>query len=242
MKKLSFLLLAAILIAAPFISNAQAFSKDDVVGAEQVFVTTEAEGWVSDRTVYRIVGKEESAARTVLTISQKSSVKAAKDSTPMESNLSIKILYTPNSIVVPKENFAGAASAVEEMFEGRKIELSFSGDDPSLPVNLSVGQKLPDTEVKVNINIEGINAKMSIKSSDQKVTARETVTVPAGSFDTFVIDETSTVKVSVLIISQSEKMTQKSWVVPGMGEVKNVVYDKKGKLVSTTEMISYKKQ
>ncbi|MBR7027120.1 MAG: hypothetical protein IKI13_06025, partial [Bacteroidales bacterium] len=75
-----------------------------------------------------------------------------------------------------------------------------------------------------------------------KVTARETLTVPAGSFDTFVIDETSTVKVSVLIISQSEKMTQKSWVVPGMGEVKNVVYDKKGKLVSTTEMISYKKQ
>jgi hypothetical protein len=242
MKKSTFLMLAAFLIAAPSFANAQAFSKDDVVGAEQVFVTTEAAGWVSDRSVYRIVGKEESAARTILTISQKSSVKADKDSTPIETNLTIKILYTPNTIVVPKENFANTASVVEEMFEGRKIEMSFDGDDPSIPVNPSVGQKLPDTEVKVNINIEGINAKMSIKSSDQKVTGREKVTVPAGTFDAFVFEETSTVKVSVLIISQSEKMKEKSWVVPGMGEVKSLVYDKKGKLVSTTEMVSYKKQ
>ena len=242
MKTHLFLLFAASFLATPAVSNAQAFSKDDAVGAEQVFVTTEAEGWESDRSVYRIVGKESSDARTVLTIAQKSSVKAGRDSTPIESNLTIKILYTPSSIVVPKENFAGAAKAVEEMFEGRKIELSFSGDDPSLPVNLSVGQKLPDTEVKVNINIEGINAKMSIKSSEQKVTAREKVSVPAGAFDAFVVEETSTVKVSVLIISQSEKMKEKSWVVPGMGEVKSVVYDKKGKLVSTTEMISYTKQ
>ena len=242
MTRLRLFLIAAVLIAAPYIANAQAFSKDDPVGAEQVFVTTEAEGWVSDRTVYRIVGKEESAARTTLMLSQKSSVKADKDSTPIETNLTIKILYTPNTIVVPKENFANTASVVEEMFEGRKIEMSFDGDDPSIPVNPSVGQKLPDTEVKVNINIEGINAKMSIKSSDQKVTGREKVTVPAGTFDAFVFEETSTVKVSVLIISQSEKMKEKSWVVPGMGEVKSLVYDKKGKLVSTTEMVSYKKQ
>ena len=242
MKIQAIFLSAALLRAAPFISNAQAFSKDDVVGAEQVFVTTEAEGWVSDRSVYRIVGKEESAARTVLTISQKSSVKADRDSTPVETNLTIKILYTPNSIVVPKENFSSLASAVEEMFEGRKIDLSFSGDDPSMPLNLSVGQKLPDSEVKVNIGIEGINAKISLKSTDGKVIAREKVTVPAGTFDTFVLEESSTVKATVLLISHSEKMKEKSWFLPGMGEVKSMVYDKKGKLVSTTEMISYKKQ
>ena len=242
MRKLSFLLLAALLIAAPSVAGAQAFSKDDVVGAEQVFVTTEAEGWVSDRTVYRIVGKESSDARTTLIVSQKSSIRAAKDSTPIESTLTLKVIYTPHNIIVPKENFAGSVSAVEEMFEGRKVELSFDGDDPSIPVNPTVGQKLPDEEIKVNIDIEGIKAKMSIKDTDRRFTGKESVTVPAGTFDAFVFEENSTVKVTVLIISQSEKMKTKDWVVPGMGEVKTVTYDKKGKLVSTTEMISYSKQ
>ncbi|MBR5735709.1 MAG: hypothetical protein IKX60_02795 [Bacteroidales bacterium] len=241
MKRFRLFLSAAILIAVPSIANAQAFSKDDPVGAEQVFVTTTAEGWVSDRTVYRIVGKEESAARTTLTLSQQSSVKTAKDSLPIETTLTVKILYTPNSIVIPKENFAASASMVEEMFEGRKVEMSFSGDDPSVPNNLSVGQKLPDTEVRATITIEGINAKMSVKSTDRRITAKERVTVPAGAYDAFVLEENSTVKVSVLILSQSEKESSKSWVVPGMGEVKTVTYDKKGKLESTSVMTSYTK-
>lgn len=242
MKKQTFLLLAALLIAAPSVAGAQAFSKDDVVGAEQVFVTTEAEGWVSDRTVYRIVGKESSDTRTTLTLSQKSSIRAARDSTPIESNMTIKVIYTPHNIIVPKENFSGSASLFEDMFEGRKIEMTFDGDDPSIPVNPAVGQKLPDSEIKINIDIEGIKAKMSIKETDGRFTARERVTVPAGTFDTLVFEGNSTVKVTVLIISQSEKMKSKEWIVPGMGEVKTVTYDKKGKLVSTTEMVSYKKQ
>lgn len=241
MTRLRLFMTAAMLIAAPSLANAQAFSKDDPVGAEQVFVTTEAEGWVSDRTVYRIVGKEESAARTTLMLSQKSSVKAARDSTPIETELSLKMLYTPNSIVVPKENFSASAGMVEQMFEGRKVEMSFSGDDPSVPLNLSVGQKLPDSDVKATITIEGVNAKMSFRQSDRRITARERVTVPAGTFDAFVLEENATVKVTVLILSQSEKTSAKSWIVPGMGEVKTVTYDKKGKLQSTTEMTSYTK-
>ena len=42
-------------------------------------------------------------------------------------------------------------------------------------------------------------------------------------------------------IYSSEKTTEKSWVVPGRGDVKTVTYDKKGNLTSTTEMISFTK-
>ena len=127
------------------------------------------------------------------------------------------------------------------MFEGKKVTMNFSGDDPFIPMELKVGQKLQDNEIKVDINIEGIKAKMSLKATDRRITGQERVTVPAGAFDAFVLEETSTAKVTVLIISETEKTTEKSWVVPGRGEVKTVTYDKKGKLMSTTEMISFKK-
>lgn len=239
MKKFRVLLPALMMIVAPMMAGAQAFSKDDPIGAEQTFVTTEAAGWVSERATYKIIDKQESAGRTTLTLSAKSSVRAAKDSTPVETNLTLKMIYTANSIIIPKENFSSAVGELEDLFQGKKVTIKFSGDDPATPVDLKVGQKLPDTEVKADINIEGIKAKMSMKSTDRHVTGQERVTVPAGSFDTFVIEETATAKVTVLIISDSEKTTEKSWVVPGRGEVKTVSYDKKGKLISTNEMISF---
>ena len=241
MKKLRVLLPALMMAVAPIVADAQAFSKDDPVGAEQTFVTTEAAGWVSERSTYKITDKQESGGRTTLIISAKSSVRAAKDSTPVETDLSLKMIYTPSSIIIPKENFTSAVGDLEDLFEGKKVTVTFSGDDPTLPMDLKVGQKLPDTEVKADINIERLKAKMNLKSTDRRVTGQERVTVPAGSFDTFVIEETSTAKVTVLIISESEKTTEKSWVVPGRGEVKTVSYDKKGKLVSTNEMISFTK-
>ena len=241
MKKFRVLLPALMMIAAPMMADAQAFSKDDPIGAEQTFVTTEAAGWVSERSTYKITDKQESGGRTTLSISAKSSVRAAKDSTPVETDLSLKMIYTPTSIIIPKENFTSAVGDLEDLFEGKKVTVTFSGDDPTLPMDLKVGQKLPDTEVKADINIERLKAKMNLKSTDRRVTGQERVTVPAGSFDTFVIEETSTAKVNILIISETEKTTEKSWVVPGRGEVKTVSYDKKGKLMSTTEMISFKK-
>ena len=160
---------------------------------------------------------------------------------PVVTDVTVKIVYTANSIILPKENFASSAGMIEKEFDGYKVDMKFSGDDPSVPLAPKVGDKLPDIEVKAELSIEGIKARMSLKSSDRRVTGQERVTVPAGTFDSYVLEETSTAKVSVLIISQTEKTTEKSWLVPGMGDVKSVTYDKKGKLLSTEEMISYKK-
>ncbi|MBP5302771.1 MAG: hypothetical protein J6Y88_05965 [Bacteroidales bacterium] len=241
MKKLRVLLPAILLIAAPLLANAQAFSKDDPIGAEQVFVTTEAEGWVSDHTVFKIVDKKEAAGRTTLTISAISSTKEKKDAEPIETKLTVSIIYTANEIITPKENFTSAVSMLEKEFDGHKVKATFSGDDPAIPMQPKVGQKLADNEIRANIDIEGITAKMTLKDSDRRISAQERVSVPAGAYDAYVLEEASSAKVSVLIISETEKTTGKSWLVPGMGEVKSVTYDKKGKLMSTSEMISYTK-
>ena len=241
MRKLRVLLPALMVVAAPMMADAQAFSKDDPVGAEQVFITTEAAGWVSEKTIYTIVGRQESAGKTTLVISAKSSVKADKDSTPVETDVNMKIIYTAGNIILPKENFTSAVKELEDLFEGRKVDVAFSGDDPSIPAELKIGQKLPDNEIRIAMKIEGINAKMSLKSTERHISSQERITVPAGTFDAFVLEENSIAKVTILILSETEKTKDKSWIVPGRGEVKTVSYDKKGKLISTTEMISFKK-
>ena len=241
MKSPAAVLSVLLFLSIPVVSDAQAFSKDDPVGAEQVFVTTEAEGWVSEKSTYTIINKQEAAGKTTLTVAAHASVRPARDSMPVVTDVTVKIVYTANSIILPKENFASSAGMIEKEFDGYKVDMKFSGDDPSVPLAPKVGDKLPDIEVKAELSIEGIKARMSLKSSDRRVTGQERVTVPAGTFDSYVLEETSTAKVSVLIISQTEKTTEKSWLVPGMGDVKSVTYDKKGKLLSTEEMISYKK-
>lgn len=241
MQRTAAILSVFFLIAVPVLSNAQAFSKDDPIGAQQVFVTKTAEGWVSETTTYKITGKQESAGRTTMTIAAHISAREAEDSVPLETDASLKIIYTPNSIIFPKENFTSNAGMIEKELDGHKVEMKFSGDDPSTPLAPKVGDKLPDVEIKADFNIEGVKAKMTLKSSDRRISGQERITVPAGSFDTFVLEETSTAKITILVLSQSEKTIEKSWLVPGRGDVKSMTYDKKGKLVSTEEMISYKK-
>jgi len=227
------------MLAIPLIANSQAFSKDDPIGAEQVFTTTDAEGWISDRSVYKIIDKTENKGKTTLTITQTSSTKVARDSMPVESSTTIRLIYSADNLIIPKENFTSSVSTLEDMVDGRKIDVSFSGDDPCVPLNPKPGQKLPDNEIKAVISIEGINAKMTMKTTDRHITARERISVPAGSFDAFLLEETNTAKVTVLILCETEKTKEKCWIVPGMGEVRTATYDKKGKLMSTTEMISY---
>lgn len=233
--------MAVMVLAMPLLAEAQAFSRNDPIGAEQVFETTTAEGWVADRTVYSIMGRQETGGRTVLTLTANSTTKDKIDAAPVESSVTLTIIYTDKSLIIPKENFAAAVKSMEKEFDGHKLDVTFTGDDDVIPLQLAVGQKLPDSEIKADISIEGVKAKMSIKDTNRRISGRERLSLQAGSFDTFILEGTTTLKMSVLLLSQTEKTTDKSWIIPGMGEIKSISYDKKGKIESTTEMISYKK-
>ena len=92
---------------------------------------------------------------------------------------------------------------------------------------LSVGMELPDYDVSVKVMF--VTTKMNCK--DRKVTARETVTTPAGSFDCFVVEEKTTVKTMMV----NEKSNSKTWYARGIGMVRQEMWDRK-KLVSVTEL------
>ena len=85
---------------------------------------------------------------------------------------------------------------------------------------------LPDYEFVFKFSF----VSMSVKGTERKISGKEKLTTPAGTFDCFIMEETVTTKAMM----QKEVEKTVSWYAYGVGLVKENTYDKKGKLVSTT--------
>lgn len=101
------------------------------------------------------------------------------------------------------------------------------GSNVVMPVVLNEGQQLPDSEIDIIIH-SSITMTAKIKIHDRVVVGKETITVPAGSFDCMIVS--SVMETQIL---GNKKVTMKSWVAKGVGVVKEETYDKKGKIEKT---------
>ena len=126
------------------------------------------------------------------------------------------------------------APGVLEPYEGMEVDIS--GTNLLLPNNLSVGQSLPDADVLANIKVTPINMKMTVNIRDRKVEGRETVTTPAGTFECVVISYTHQSKMGVKITGSA-----KEWIAKGTGMVKSESYNKKGRMISRSELTLFNK-
>ena len=70
---------------------------------------------------------------------------------------------------------------------------------------------------------------MNVSGEDRRIVGTERIETKAGSFDCFIMEETITTK--SMMMKEVEKI--KSWYAYGIGLVKEITYDKNGKLVST---------
>ena len=112
-----------------------------------------------------------------------------------------------------------------ELLEKTKAEFfKTSGEIRGIPRNPQVG-KLPDYDFHIKINI----ISMKVQGEDRRIVGRESIQTKAGLFDCFILEETVTTKVTIM--KEVEKI--KSWYAYGIGLVKEITYDKHGKLVST---------
>lgn len=117
------------------------------------------------------------------------------------------------------------AEKKEEVLEEAKSELfKISGETRGIPRYPKVG-KLPDYEFHFKIKI----ISMNVAGQDRKIVGRESIQTKAGLFDCFILEETITTK--SMMMKDVEKI--KSWYAYGIGLVKEVTYDKSGKLIST---------
>ena len=108
-----------------------------------------------------------------------------------------------------------------------------AGDPVSVPSKLSVGQKLPDSVVQVHVG------KMNpvITVSNRSVKDHRKITTKAGTFDCWLVHEIASTK-SPMGTSVIEKDT---WYSDGVGIVKESIYDSKGNLVSSSEIVKISK-
>lgn len=120
-----------------------------------------------------------------------------------------------------------------EMKEGLgSMEMSFSGDALTMPSRLEVGQALPDARTEIKAGSGGVTIMtLRFDITDRKVAAKETITVPAGTFECYKITYTFTTKTII-----AKTFTVASWHNEKAGTVKSETYDKKGVLESRSEL------
>jgi hypothetical protein len=98
------------------------------------------------------------------------------------------------------------------------IEMKIESEDMIFPKNMGVGMSLPDAHMQMTGSMNGMTImNTSIAITNRKVTGKESMTTPAGTFSCIVIEEDSETK------SMGMNFTghSKSWYALGVGMVRN---------------------
>lgn len=111
------------------------------------------------------------------------------------------------------------------------MELEVSGTALQLPNDLSEGQSLPDADLLAVVNMTPIKMRLTFIMTNRKVLGYETVEVEAGTFDCVVISYDYESKFGVKVTGST-----KQWLAEGVGIVKQIDRNKKGKKVSESEL------
>lgn len=113
----------------------------------------------------------------------------------------------------------------KEVIEQTKSEfLKISGEIRGIPRYPKVG-KLPDYEFNIKVSL----ISMKLIGENRRIVGIESIKTQAGLYDCFILEETISTK--SMMMKDVEKI--KSWYAYGIGLVKEVTYDKNGKLIST---------
>jgi hypothetical protein len=122
----------------------------------------------------------------------------------------------------------------------RDMEVDVKGEFMELPNNLSPGQVLPEARATITFKIQGAPMTMTQEMIVKRtVEAKETITTPAGTFETYRIAETTTTSMGRMGSGPTFTSNSKSWIARGIGVVKNEAYNKKGKVIGTLVLTSY---
>ncbi len=98
------------------------------------------------------------------------------------------------------------------------IEMKIESEDMVFPKNMGVGMSLPDAHMHMTGTMNGMTImNTSIAITNRKVTGKESMTTPAGTFSCIVIEEDSETKSMGMTFTGHSK----SWYALGVGMVRN---------------------
>ena len=120
-----------------------------------------------------------------------------------------------------------------KQFENMETEVT--GTNVIIPNSLSVGQKLPDSEMKMKISMASISMNVDVITKDRKVIGEEKMTTPAGTFNCLVLQTTTESNA----LGKKMSYTTKSWIAEGVGMVKQESYDDKGNMINYSDLTKF---
>jgi hypothetical protein len=185
-------------------------------------------GKVTGYSSQKIIEKKEVDGALVIVFEQASRDEKGKNETKTEMEVRCK----DGKFYFDLDNYMKGMNLEE--YEGNPdIDVIVDGDDIYYPSELNEGESLPDGSLIVKVMTNGFQMMgVTVNITNRKVGSREVVTTPAGTFECNKITQTVDVK-SIMKIKTSEV----TWLAEDIGVVKSEIYDKKGKLMGSSELI-----
>ena len=137
----------------------------------------------------------------------------------------IQLLINGKAFTKPIETVATVKDGDVVVDFSGGLSLAAEGAGFTLPKRMAVGLELPTGEVTVDVS--GLKVKQDI--TFHKVVAKEELTVPAGTYECYVVER----QYSAKMLGMKVKGSMKTWYARGIGAVKTETFDKKGKLATT---------
>ncbi|MEO6251690.1 MAG: hypothetical protein ABIO79_00165 [Ferruginibacter sp.] len=204
-------------------------------------------GAVIESTSYDAAGKETSKTTTTVTdVKNEGSVLTATSSGLMKSaaigEKTMNLIYKCDG-----NNLYMDINSMMQNFEGLN---NLKGDIKPLqfPINISVGQKLPDASYTISMDKGAVKMDITATYKNRKVTGIEKITTTAGSWDCYKVttdidsdvqglDEAT--KKIMESVKEKMKMSMAMWYNPELGIVRMEMYNA-GKLNIRTDITSVK--
>ncbi|MCL2186714.1 MAG: hypothetical protein FWB86_12815 [Treponema sp.] len=128
------------------------------------------------------------------------------------------------------------SNIMDPFFAAKNLNYTMTAGNFLIPSTLALGNKIEDTWMKLVVSVPLIGSVTAdVTMTDMVCISVENVTVPAGTFMAYKITQTTTTKTTgwgrPLIVNTGE-----TWYVKGIGVVKNITYDSRGRAESSSEL------
>ena len=222
MRKIVFTILAALVATSFWAQRPLCPVKEGVV---QTYVMKDAKSKVKNYSIQTVTSVTGSGDNLVVTYSSEA-LDAKKKPLANMPVIPYSLKVENGTVVVDIK------SLLNGVFTGSMKDGSTEGTPLLLPANMKAGDALPDCSVKMQIAV----FKVSADYTEGICESEEDVTTEAGTFSC----KKTKYNVRSTAMGIKSDITVYSWYAPGVGIVKQELYDKKGKLSTIQELIEMK--
>ncbi len=142
--------------------------------------------------------------------------------------MSIDYKIDGNKIIIPLQEIM--ASSLAQMGNFEVVETT---GDIVYPYDFEPGKEYDGAKMKIKANVQGMEMVMGLSMENRRSEGKESVTVPAGTFDCIKVVE----EVVVQVMGQEQVTEITTWYAPGTGPVKQFTNSMNGMVTNTMELV-----